>query len=208
MKRGVSNAVVLLFILAILSVLIFRDSFTGGDSFSGGITGAASSQISNLTATVQTFIACTWSNDALNVAFGITLNPGSTGYNGTLNYNATLGNGTVTNGTKYNATLDTLSNVNVNITINGSNLTSGANRIGIQNVSWASNYTAFVNASNTTQMTYANATRINETTNAYPVAVNLSSGATAHFRFFLDIPSGQVAASYTGNYTMLCSQTT
>ena len=48
MKRGVSNAVVLLFILAILSVLIFRDSFTGGDSFSGGITGAASSQISNL----------------------------------------------------------------------------------------------------------------------------------------------------------------
>lgn len=162
-----------------------------------GITGRATSQVGNLSAGVATYISCTWSNEALAVSFGTSLNPGTSDYNGTQNY-ASAGNGSA-----YNVTVDTLSNVAANITIRGTNLTSGSNTIAAGNVSWQSDTIA----ANGTNMAPGNSTALTTAFSAAaPVAANEPVGSAVWFRFWLDIPAGQVAGSYAGTYTMQCQE--
>jgi len=161
-----------------------------------GITGMATSQVGNISAGIATFLSCSWSNDALNISFGSNLNPGTNDTNATGNYlDAT------TTGTAYNVTVDTLSNTQANISMKGENLTSGANKIGLMNVSWASNTTI----SNSSNMAPTLSTRLNNSFDtANWLAANEAIGSTVHYRFWLDIPNGTVAGSYVGNYTQQC----
>lgn len=163
-----------------------------------GMTGYATSQVGNLTASVATYISCTWSDAALSVSFGSDLTPGTNDVNATGSY--ALAN--PSNGTQYNVTVDTLSNVNANMTVKGADLVSGANLIGIGNVTWSSNTTS----ANATQMNagagYSLQTTY-DTTNK--VASNEPIGSSVWYRFWLDIPTGTIAGAYVGNYTMQCS---
>jgi hypothetical protein len=164
------------------------------------ITGFATSQVGNLSANIATYISCTWSNDALAISFGSNLNPGTYDINATQNFNLTTFNNTF-----YNVTVDTFSNVAANITVKGENLVSGGNVIGVTNITWASNGT---NA-NGTNMISSNGIVLNTTFNiGNAVGVARGVGSTTHFRFWVDIPNGTVAGSYTGNYTMQCSGAT
>ena len=164
------------------------------------VTGFATSQVGNLTVGVTTYVSCIWSNDALNVSFGSSLNPGSADNNATKNYAYNQPN---TNGTNYNVSVDTITNVNVNVTVKGADLVAGANVLGVTNVSWWSNQTS----SNSTYIIASNAIPVTTAYNlTYPVASALAPGSTAWFRFWLDVPNGQVAGSYVGNYTQQCAQ--
>lgn len=159
-----------------------------------GITGM-SSQVGDFTAGVQTSISCTWSNAALTVSYGTSLDPGSSDINATGNYNTTG------SGTDYNVTNDILSNDEVNITVKGESFTSGANTIKVGNTTWASNSTSDAGAN----MLPGSSIELTTTYNtANETATNLAIGSIAYYRFWLDIPSNQVAGTYSGNYTMLC----
>ena len=183
-----------LFFVFVLVVFLYLDNIP-----SIPVTGYATSQNGNLTATISTYISCTWTNAALNISFGLNLNPSDTDVNATQNF------GTYSNGTSYNATVDTLTNVNVNFTVAGSNLVSGTNIIGIGNVTWQSNTTA----NNGTNMLGTNSIILSASQNTTnPVGGNLAAGSSTHFRFWLDVPAAQTAGAYSGNYTMQCIQAT
>jgi hypothetical protein len=162
------------------------------------ITGYAitDAQVGNLSVGVQTYVACVWSDDTLSVSFGSELDPGQSDINATENY--ALGG----DGTAYNVSSSLLSNVNVDIKIKGADLVSGANRIGVGNVTWASaseaNGAGLVPASS-----FALLTDYDEVNK---LATNLVAGDASYFRFWIDIPSGQVAGTYVGNFTQLCEQ--
>lgn len=178
-------------------IALFYVAPPGGAGGGRGITGFATSQVGNLSAGVGTFISCTWSNEALAVSFGTSLNPGTNNINATNNYNGTNVH------TLYNVTVDTLSNVNVNITMKGNHLISGANTIGVTNVTWHSNTTS----PNSTDMIESNSIVLTDAYNtANPIAGNEAIGSTVWFRLWLDVPSGQIAGTYTGNFTQQCQQ--
>lgn len=189
-KRGLTVLIVII-LLVIGGYFLFSDA---------EITGRATtdSQVGNLSASIQTLIACTWSDVSLSVSFGSNLDPGTNDLNATNNTNNNAG---ADNNTYYNVTVDTLSNQIANITIRGDHLISGANTIGVGNVSWASNSTA----ANGTNMVAASS---NELLIAYDdtnqVAGDEAIGSTVYYRLWLDVPSGQVAGTYAGNYTMQC----
>ncbi len=200
MKKAGSHIYFL--VLLIAAVTLFSTFYFQEKTFqdSDMITGFASSQVGNLSATVSTYLACTWSNAALNITFNGTLNPGDTDQNATQNYNFST---PATNGSSYNVTVDSLSNVQANITVLGASLTSGANILGVGNVTWDSNTTD----SNSTLMAASGSivlTTSYDTVNK--VASNEPIGSTVWFRFWLDIPTVQLAGSYVGNYTMSCDQ--
>ena len=162
------------------------------------ITGAATSQVGNFTAAVQTYISCTWSDSSLNVSFGSSLNPNTNDINASLNYVVAAANITW-----YNVTVDTLSNVVGNITVQGADFISGANRLGITNITWASNTT---NSSGVNMQASSSTVLTTSYDIANVVALNEPIGSTAWFRFWLDVPSGQLSGTYNGNYTMQCQQ--
>jgi hypothetical protein len=182
--------VVILFALALVIVALYPQMGVG-------MTGFATAQVGNLTASVATYISCTWSDEALAVSFGSNLNPGTNDINATNNYAG------VGNGTSYNVTVDTLSNVKANVTVKGADLISGVNAIAVGNVTWQSNSTA-ANGTNMVPTGSIALTTAYDTTNK--IASNLAIGSTSHYRYWIDIPSGQVAGSYVGNYTMQCQQ--
>ncbi len=166
---------------------------------SSPLTGHATSQIGNLSAGVATYLSCVWSDAALSVSFGSNLNPGTLDINATGNYNVTYPG----NGTMYNITVDTISNVAANITIKGENFVSGSNVIGVTNITWASNTTA-MNGSN---FAGSNGIVLNTSFNDNTkLAIAEPVGSTVWFRFWLDVPNATTAGSYTGNYTQQCSQ--
>src|SRR3989338_7644886 len=134
-----NNLVAVLAIFALVAVALLFVNWTIGPS---GITGLATSasQRGNFSATISTYVACTWSNAALDVSFGTSLDPSSTDINGTGNYEFT--SGPTTNGTMYNLTVDTLTNVPVNVQMLGSDLTSGSNTITVGNITWSSSSTS------------------------------------------------------------------
>ncbi len=163
------------------------------------LTGYATSQVGNFSASVATYLACTWSNSALSVGFGSNLNPGDVDINATGNYNATYSG----NWTMYNVTIDSISNVVANITIKGENFVAGSSVIGITNISWASNTTS----GNGTNLAPGSAIVLNSSFNDQDkVASGEAVGSTVWFRFWFDVPNGTTAGSYTGNYTQQCSQ--
>ena len=132
------NDTILVFALLLLSLLFLYFTPSMLPSLgSGAITGYATSQVGNFSASIATFVACTWSTPALAISFGSSLNPGNNDTNATLNY----AGGVPVTATFYNVTVDTLSNTNVNVTIKGDTFVSGANKITIGNVTWVSNVT-------------------------------------------------------------------
>src|SRR3989344_2995020 len=82
-----------------------------------GLTGFATTatQVGNLTVGVQTFVACTWANADFNVTFGDSIDPGVNDRNASLNWaypNASYSiNQDLNNGTSYNVTIDSTTNV-------------------------------------------------------------------------------------------------
>lgn len=198
-KGGVSTMHYMVLLVAVVIVALAVTFLVSHDN-PYVITGFATSQVGNLSASVATYISCTWSNDALSISFGSNLNPGTYDINATQNFNASTFNNTF-----YNVTVDTFSNVAANITVKGENLVSGSNIIGVTNISWASNGTS-ANGSN---MISGNGIVLNTTFNVgNPVGTARAVASTTHFRFWVDIPNGTVAGSYTGNYTMQCSAAT
>ena len=183
--------------LVVIMLVIAAMIFMSISSYNGpmAITGMAGSQVGNLSTTITSYVSCSASDAALNVSFGST-SPGDI-VNATLNYY-----GTMWNYTSYNVTNDAISNVPINITIKGADLLSGANLIGVTNVSW-------INGSigNATGMQYANKIVLTTTDNAqYKVAAFLPRTNSSYIRFWISIPSGQSTGTYSGNYTMTCSQ--
>lgn len=165
------------------------------------VTGFATSQVGNFSAGVATYLSCTWSDSALGVSFGSNLNPGTNDINSTGNYNASYSG----NWTMYNVTVDSLSNVAANITIRGESLVSGSNIIGVTNITWASNTTA----GNGSNLAPTGSIVLNQTYNEVnKISSGETVGSSVWYRFWVDIPSGAVAGSYSGNYTMQCSQAT
>ena len=150
------------------------------------------SQVGNLSASVQTYVACTWSDSSLDVDFGSLLNPGTDDINATDNY-------ILSPGTGYNVTVDPLTTSDVNITISGEDLIDGSNFIGIGNITYAYGVT-----NNDAGMVPSNSTSI--TGSSAVMAPSVASGSDIHYRFWLDIPSSTVAGSYVGNYTIQCEE--
>jgi hypothetical protein len=192
--------IIILTFLAVF-LLLSVSYFYFGDSVGGFIsTGFAttSSQVGNLSVGVETYMACTWSNDALNVSFGQNQDPGNNGTNATGNYNITVWD--PNNGTTYNVTLADINTANADLEILGADLYSGANFFLVENVSYDTNAT---NASGI-NMIYENSVAI---TNSYvDMETNQAAGTDIHFRFWLDVPIGTVAGTYVGNYTQRCSE--
>ncbi len=173
------------------------------------VTGLATTatQVGNLTVGVQTFIACTWANNDFNISFGDNINPGTNDYNASHNFdypNTSLGSAQdLNNGTSYNISIDSTTNVQTNVTIKGLHFLSGANIIGIGNVTWAGNTTR----ANGTNMLPSTSNILSLSYNAtVPVGSLLNAGGTAWFRFWLDVPAGATAGQYSGNFTQQCSQ--
>ena len=197
----------LFFALAIVAAL--SAFYFSGAEQSIGPTGFATSasQVGNLSVGIATSVACTWSNVALNIAFGTSLDPGTNNYNATGNYNISSGNSNPSSGnnlTMYNVTVSTLTNVNVDIVMSGHDLVdSSGNRIGMTNITWNSN-TTLANASNFHSET---SFPMNESLDGnHNVTSDEAAGSTVWFRFWLDTPSAQVAGTYTGNYTQRCQE--
>jgi hypothetical protein len=92
-----------------------------------------------------------------------------------------------------------------NITIKGENFVSGANVIGVTNITWASNITL----ANGTNMISGNGIILNSSFNPVnTVGTARAIGSTTYFRFWLIVPNGTIAGSYTGNYTQQCQAAT
>jgi hypothetical protein len=195
MGKGIDQSKNAIFVIGIVALAIGTVSIFLGTTSSGFAT--SDSQLGNLSAGVQTFVTCTWSDSALDVSFGSNLNPGDSDLNATQNY--ILENGGE-NGTGYNVSVGDLTTANVNITILGSDLVDGSNLIGIGNVTWASNETA----NNGTNMIPGSSTSV--TGSAVNIASNVAPSSSVHYRFWLDIPSGIVQGSYEGNYTVECAE--
>jgi hypothetical protein len=205
MGKGVETEATLrrhnaLLVFALLLLVFMFFYFTPSSNQTNNITGFATSSLGNLSAGVATFISCSWSNSALTVSFGSSINPGSNYTNASANYN------NVGAGTHYNVTVDSLSNVIVNISMRGEDFISGSNKIAIGNVTWASN-TTDVNGTN--MVSTGNITALSGAFNLTTyVAFNEPIGSTAWYRFWINIPATALAGSYLGNYTQQCLQAT
>lgn len=167
--------------------------FSDNSKISGYAT--TDSQVGNLSVGVETYMACTWSDDALNVSFGESLDPGTNDINATENYG-------LVNGTKYNVTVSALSTDNADVTISGNDLVDGANNIAIGNVTWVSNTTS----SDGANMVPGSSTSITGSPVDIATGVSSDGSGVVHYRFWLDLPSGAVAGTYVGNYTLTCEQ--
>lgn len=210
-KKRVFNYNILIVLLLMFSLGFF---YLYGLLPDLSITGyQTANQVGNLTVGVATLVACTWPNAVFNISFGDSQNPGTT-VNATRNFDnpnisfAGVPPKDLFNGTSYNVTIAATTNVPTNITMRGRHLVSGANVIGVTNVTWASNVTR----SNGTNMlpvgsTLSNAINLTDTLNTgFPVGGLLNAGSSAWWRFWLDIPAGQTAGQYVGNFTQQCAQ--
>ena len=183
----------------LIGALVFG-IFVGYYGFGGpSITGLAglSESSGNLSVSVETLIACTFSDDAFSVEFG-TVDPGTTGNNATENYNPPP-----SGQTNYNITVASLSTVNVNVTVKGTNLIDQSNLIGVTNVSWQANATK-----DSLSMIYASSSlkRLNtEFDQVDKIGVEVVPGDTRFWRMWIDVPSLTVAGNYSGNYTLRCT---
>ena len=232
-KRGFVTILTLFFLFILLG--FFIGYFFTSDSGVYRITGAPTSTIGNFTANVVTGLACTWSNAALNVSFGLglsqSLSQGSI-YNASKNFEGYTGGGAQNAGinwTHYNVTADSTNTDSLNITIEGAHLLSGANVLGLTNITWMSNESngnGTDSAGNIHNFTYLgsfnssigpgtnfegfNLTLIKDgdpklATRNRNFSNQLTAGSTSWYRFWLLLPKNQVQGTYTGNYTMECA---
>ncbi|HLC86302.1 MAG TPA: hypothetical protein VJG30_03385 [Candidatus Nanoarchaeia archaeon] len=227
-KKGFVTILTLFVLFLVLGLLI--GYFFTSDSGIGKITGAATSTVGNFTANVVSGIACTWSNAALNVSFGgglaQSLTQGAV-YNASKNYEGYIGGGLQIlghNWTLYNVTADSTNTDSVNITMSGRHLQSGANILGITNVTWMSNQTNgnasvasgsqeghnFTYRGNTTLFEGFNLTLVADSDPKLILRLRnfsnqLTAGSTVWYRFWLMVPGSQVQATYAGNYTQTCT---
>lgn len=118
-----------------------------------------------------------------------------------VNVNATLNFAGPDDGTLYNVT--TTSNVNVNITNKGTNLTSGADYIPVSNVGWQSNAT---NATGSNMIYSSHVDLTEDYDYANMVASNVSENSAIWLRYWLSTVSDQTPGVYAGNYTLKCEQ--
>jgi len=176
-------------LLLVVALLIF--TFSSNTDLTGyAIT---DSQVGNLSAGVQTYMACVWSTPTLNIDFGNSLNPGASDINGTDNY-------AMSPGTGYNVTVSGLSTANANITILGNDLIDGANIIGVGNITWQASTTSATDAA----LVPAGSNSI--TGAAVDIAANIAPSSATYYRFWMDVPSSSVAGNYIGNYTIECGE--
>jgi len=172
------------------------------------ITGFATYIYGNTTmnATVGAWVAITPSNTiTAGISFG-NINPGT---NNNKALNDTTGPPS-TNCTGYNISVDTSSNVNVDMFNDASgNLTSDGNTIRINNVTLEANQTqcgANVNMTSTSDGTIQlNITYLiigNTSTTAGPCksVPYTGGGGKCHIAYWLDVPSVQVAGTYNTSY--------
>lgn len=184
-KGSVYYAIVGVFVLSILAFFFF----SGSD-----LTGYATtdSQVGNLSAGVQTYMACVWSSNTLDIDFGNSLNPGTNDYNGTDNY-------LLSPGTGYNVSVSGLSTSNADIKISGNDMVDGGNVIEIGNITYQEASTA-----TDAGLVPAGSTPITGTpTN---VATGIAPSTATYYRFWMDIPAESVAGNYVGNYTIECGE--
>jgi hypothetical protein len=117
------------------------------------------------------------SDELASVSFGTTLNPN------------TQNNSAVNNSNNGYSIVCTYTGGNCNISIKGNdNLFSGANVLGITNISWNQNNS--LNGKQKLSLAYVS---INQ---------SLQNLATQLLYFWLDVPTNQVAGTYTGNFTV------
>ena len=190
-KRRHSGYILVLFVI-IVAIIAF--TFYTSPEISPTITGAASTSVGNLTVGIQTYVSCSISTDTANVSFGTNLDPGDSDVNATLNF---VGD----TSTYYNISASALNNLDANVTIKGENLISGANVIGVGNVTWKS-------ADNNTATWQVSGSIPIETDYdaANPVAFNLAAESTKYLRFWIDVPAEQVSGNYAGNFSLYCTQ--
>jgi hypothetical protein len=151
---------------------LLRVNFTSNQS--GVVSNTSSSTTISI---ISSALSIAISNALANVQFGTTLNPGD--FN-----NAAINN---TNNA-YNVTCDN-SGGNCNITVTGNDhLFSGSNLLGISNVSWSQ-------ADDTN-------TQKNMTLSLQIINNTLPHLVAQLLYFWIDIPSGQVAGTYTSNFTI------
>lgn len=161
------------------------------------LTGLPVSGVGNITVNIISAVACTVSSNAQSISFGTDLDAGAA-YNASQNYAGT------DTSTSYNITNDATSTTTVNISIKGSDFISGSNRVGVGNISWTSN-TTIGNGSNLNYPGIANISTSFDTTNR--IALDEPIDSTVWYRLWLNIPSTTAAGTYTGNYTLRCSET-
>ena len=149
-------------------------------------------QSGNLSASVQTYVSCSWSSSSLDVDFGSLLNPGDEDVNATGN--------NMGGSTEYNVSVGALTTSDINITISGNDLVDGGNVIAVGNITWAANETD----ANGANLVPASSTSLTES--SVILASYVPSEDTVHYRFWLDVPLGSVAGNYVGNYTMQCEE--
>jgi hypothetical protein len=141
-----------------------------------------------ITVTVATNLGFTIS-DALAVGVGFgEVDPGSTNNNASENYAG------ANNGTKYNLSITSTTNVDVDVATKATDLTNQTYAIGVGNVSWASNATTdatwpSLDYEKAFQLNYDNTTLVGD---------NLVADESRHLRFWLDIPATQRALTYSG----------
>lgn len=189
MDRGKLNTYFIGFVIVAIAVSVFF--IVDNSKLTGHAT--TDSQVGNLTASVQTYMACTWSDSSLNVDFGSLLNPGTNNIDATENY-------IQVNGTGYNVTVSPLTTALANITIVGNDLVDAAKVIGIDNVTYA------VNSSDNDGANMIPGSSVPITGAATNIDSDVSPGTTEHYRFWLDVPTGTVAGNYVGNYTIECKE--
>lgn len=194
----VNNRITIVLFSLLLVVLL---SFVGYTN----ITGFATYQYGNTTmnATIGAWVAITPSSSVTaGIDFG-GINPGT---NDNMAVNDTTGPAG-TNCTDYNVTIDTSSNVDVDIFNDASgDLTSDGNTIKIENVTIEANQTNCGNNVNMTVITdgtiplnttYLIAGKNSKTTGP---CKSVASGNNCYIAYWLDVPASQIAGAYTTAY--------
>ena len=151
---------------------------------------------------VTTAVVCSLGVE--NVSFGFNIDPLTS-----VNFNASLNYAGASNGTRYNIT--TTSNVNVNITHQGTNMTcesgnacfNASDFIHVNNISWSSSTTSATDSA----LAYEDKRSLpGSYDTANQVAANLGVDLTAWSRFWLAVRGDQGGGNYTGTYTARCVQ--
>ena len=156
-------------------------------------TGYATSASTSSNVTIATYFSIAMStNLSGGILFGTLNSTAATDVNATGNYQ----NVPTNNATQYNITVsaDSNSNVTFNITANAALATSGGDVLGLGNETYSN--------STSTNITFPNVTsQIALTTGQVRAGNNIGVGNSVHYRFWLDVPSGQATGSYNNTIT-------
>ncbi len=172
-----------------------------------GVTGAATTATTTSTAVISAYLSISaTTNLSGGVDFGTIGTLPSSNVNASANLNSS-------NLSMYGITVSSDSNVNVDFCIKSDKFNTTANdEIPLSNYTYTYNATNSFNASNQTSNTYPNypGTGGGETaisTSYAKTVLNVGQNSTAWYRFFLDVPAGQAAGTYTSTLTFEGVQT-